>query len=170
MRTVHPGALLVVVPRHPNRFNDVASVIEQSGVSFARRSREGSGTEPESPEVLLVDSLGELLDFYAACDVAFVGGSLVPIGGHNLLEPAALGLPILTGPHNFNGEDIARLLISRGAAQVVADSRALGRTVTALLSDPAERARIGAEGRASVDGNRGALAKLLGLINPLLQQ
>ncbi len=170
VRTVHPGALLVVVPRHPNRFNDVASVIEQSGVSFARRSREGSGTEPESPEVLLVDSLGELLDFYAACDVAFVGGSLVPIGGHNLLEPAALGLPILTGPHNFNGEDIARLLISRGAAQVVADSRALGRTVTALLSDPAERARIGAEGRASVDGNRGALAKLLGLINPLLQQ
>ena len=170
VRKAHPGALLVIVPRHPNRFNDVADVVEHSAVSFARRSREGSGSEPDAPEVLLVDSLGELLDFYAAADVAFVGGSLVPIGGHNLLEPAALGLPILTGPHNFNSEDIARLLISRGAAEVVADARALGRRVAELLADPAERERIGAAGRASVDGNRGALANLLGLINPLLQQ
>jgi 3-deoxy-D-manno-octulosonic-acid transferase len=121
-------------------------------------------------DVLLVDTLGELLDFYAASDVAFVGGSLVAVGGHNLLEPAALGLPILTGPHNFNSEDIARLLISRGAAQVVPDARTLGRRVAELLSNPEERDRIGAEGRASVDSNRGALAKLLGLINPLLQQ
>ena len=170
VRSRYPDALLVIVPRHPNRFNDVAEVIQRAGVSFQRRSQaEPDGTSVVT-QVLLVDTLGELLDFYAASDVAFVGGSLVPIGGHNLLEPAALGLPILTGPHNFNSEEIARLLITRGAAEIVADAQTLGGKVTALLSNPGERARIGAEGRASVDSNRGALAKLLGLINPLLQQ
>ncbi len=185
VRQKHPNALLVIVPRHPNRFNDVASVIQQSGASFARRSTDGAadsgstvggtadGAEAADArgkvEVLLVDTLGELLDFYAASDVAFVGGSLVPIGGHNLLEPAALALPILTGPHNFNSEEIARLLVSRGAAEIVPDARTLGARVAALLSNAEERARIGAEGRASVDSNRGALSKLLGLINPLLQ-
>lgn len=171
VRSVHPDALLVVVPRHPNRFNDVSEVIRSSGARFLRRSKEAEADVPAAAiDVLLVDTLGELLDFYAASDVAFVGGSLVAVGGHNLLEPAALGLPILTGPHNFNSEDVARLLISRGAAQVVPDARTLGRRVAELLSNPEERDRIGAEGRASVDSNRGALAKLLGLINPLLQQ
>ena len=175
VRGPHPRALLVIVPRHPNRFDDVARVIESAGIRYVRRSRvvpdadgivRGMGTA----DVLLVDTLGELLDFYAAADVAFVGGSLVPVGGHNLLEPAALGIPILTGPHNFNSEDVARLLISRGAAEVVTDARGLGTRVAALLADPAERGRIGAVGQASIDSNRGALAKLLGLINPLLQQ
>jgi 3-deoxy-D-manno-octulosonic-acid transferase len=175
VRGPHPRALLVIVPRHPNRFDDVARVIESAGIRYVRRSRvvpdadgivRGMGTA----DVLLVDTLGELLDFYAAADVAFVGGSLVPVGGHNLLEPAALGMPILTGPHNFNSEDVARLLISRGAAEVVTDARGLGTRVAALLADPAERGRIGAVGQASIDSNRGALAKLLGLINPLLQQ
>jgi 3-deoxy-D-manno-octulosonic-acid transferase len=171
VRAAHPSALLVVVPRHPNRFNDVAGVLDGAGVRFVRRSQaDADDGDVANAQVLLVDTLGELLDFYAAADVAFVGGSLVPVGGHNLLEPAALGLPILTGPHNFNSEEIARLLISRGAAEVVADSRALGRRVAALLSDPAERSRMGAAGQASIDSNRGALAKLLGLINPLLQQ
>lgn len=171
LRGAHPRALLVIVPRHPNRFNDVAEVIQRAGVRFVRRSHGVSDSHSIAhAEVLLVDTLGELLDFYAAADVAFVGGSLVPVGGHNLLEPAALGLPILTGPHNFNAEDIARLLISRGAAEVVPDARTLGRRVSALLSDPQERSRIGAAGQASIDSNRGALAKLLGLINPLLQQ
>ena len=164
----YPEALLVLVPRHPNRFDDVADVVKRSGLTFLRRSSTASAGSDTN--VLLVDTLGELLDFYAAADVAFVGGSLVPIGGHNLLEPAALGLPILTGPHNFNSEDVARLLLSRGAAEVVQDARALGVRVASLLANPEERARIGEEGRASVDSNRGALAKLLGLINPLLQQ
>jgi 3-deoxy-D-manno-octulosonic-acid transferase len=119
--------------------------------------------------VLLVDTLGELLDFYAAADVAFVGGSLVPIGGHNLLEPAALGLPILTGPYNGNGPDIAKLLIERGAAEVVHGAEELGARVAALLADPDERDRIGTIGRDCVDSNRGALGKLLGLIEPLLR-
>jgi 3-deoxy-D-manno-octulosonic-acid transferase len=168
VRSAHPKALLVLVPRHPNRFNEVAATLTHLGVSFVRRSHETPSEPAGETEVVLVDTLGELLDFYAAGEVAFVGGSLVPIGGHNLLEPAALGLPILTGPNNFNSEDVARLLIARGAAEVVHNAQELGDAVAALLSDPEARARIGEQGRASVDGNRGALVKLLGLIDPLM--
>ncbi len=134
-----------------------------------RRSAAAGSSADATCEVLLLDSLGELLDFYAAADVAFVGGSLVPIGGHNLLEPAALGIPILTGPHNSNSEEIARLLIARGAAEVVGDGAQLGARVGALLADPAARERMGAAGRDSVESNRGALEKLLALIEPLLE-
>jgi 3-deoxy-D-manno-octulosonic-acid transferase len=172
VRGAHPRALLVLVPRHPPRFDEVADRLQRAGVRFVRHShlrREKAGAGASSADVLLVDTLGELLDFYAAADVAFVGGSLVPVGGHNLLEPAALGLPILTGPHNANGADIAKLLIARGAAEVVNDVGELGNRVSTLLSDRAERERIGALGRDSVDSNRGALAKLLGLIEPLLR-
>jgi 3-deoxy-D-manno-octulosonic-acid transferase len=172
VRATHPQALLVLAPRHPPRFDEVAKSLSQAGVSFERRSQAAAGaaddTGAQECQVVLLDSLGELLDFYAAADVAFVGGSLVPIGGHNLLEPAALGVPILTGPNNFNSAQIARLLIERGAAEVVRDAAQLGARVNALLADAGERARIGAAGRAAVDGNRGALAKLLGLIEPLL--
>ena len=124
----------------------------------------------EEAEVLLLDTLGELLDFYAAADVAFVCGSLVPIGGHNLLEPAALGLPILTGPHNANSEEAARLLMARGAAEVVRNPQELADKVIQLFSEPATRERMGAEGRAFVETNKGALAKLLGLVVPLIEQ
>jgi 3-deoxy-D-manno-octulosonic-acid transferase len=101
--------------------------------------------------------------------VAFVGGTLVPIGGHNLLEPAALGLPVLCGPHYFNSEDIARLLIERGALEIVRDAPGLAETLAMLLADPNERARRGQLGRASIEDNRGALEKLLRLIDPVLQ-
>jgi 3-deoxy-D-manno-octulosonic-acid transferase len=164
----HAGTLLVIAPRHPARFALVAQQLTAAGVRFARRSDGGAARSAEAPEVLLLDSLGELLEFYAAADVAFVGGSLVPVGGHNLLEPAALGLPILTGPNNFNGAEVARLLIARGAAEIVHNPQELGARVTALLSDPQERERIGARGRACVEGSRGALEKLLALIEPLL--
>ena len=160
VRGTHPRALLVLVPRHPPRFDEVASRLQRVGVRFARRSQrmgERAETAAANAEVLLVDTLGELLDFYAAADVAFVGGSLVPIGGHNLLEPAALGLPILTGPYNSNSADVARLLLERGAAELVHDAAELGHRVADLLSDPDERDRIG------------ALGKLLGLIEPLLR-
>jgi 3-deoxy-D-manno-octulosonic-acid transferase len=166
VRETHPRALLVLAPRHPNRFKDVAQSLQRAQVRFARRSEKAGQA---TADVLLVDTLGELLDFYAAADVAFVGGSLVPIGGHNLLEPAALGKPILTGPYNTNGEEIARLLVARGAAAVVHDAAELGGQVTTLLSDPQRRARMGELGRDCVDSNRGALAKLLGLIEPLLR-
>jgi len=172
VRGTHPRALLVLVPRHTPRFEEVAHGLQRAGIRFVRRSQragEKAGVAAGSADVLLVDTLGELLDFYAAADVAFVGGSLVPIGGHNLLEPAALGLPILTGPYNGNGPDIAKLLIERGAAEVVHGAEELGSRVAALLADPDERDRIGVIGRDCVDSNRGALGKLLGLIEPLLR-
>jgi 3-deoxy-D-manno-octulosonic-acid transferase len=170
LRSAQPAALLVLAPRHPPRFAEVAQLLQGSGVRFQRRSALADGGVDADCEVLLLDTLGELLDFYAAADVAFVGGSLVPIGGHNLLEPAALGMPILTGPNNFNGADIARLLIARGAARVVHNAGELAAGVGDLLADPAQRERMGAAGRASVDGNRGALSKLLALIEPLLAE
>jgi 3-deoxy-D-manno-octulosonic-acid transferase len=163
----HPGALLVLAPRHPPRFAEAAQQVAASGLTFVRRSQQ-QGPAAHDCQVLVLDTLGELLGFYAAADVAFVGGSLVGIGGHNLLEPAAVGLPVLTGPHNFNSADSARSLIGCGAAQVISNATELGERVAALLGDPQERARIGALGRACVEANRGALAKLLGLIEPLL--
>jgi 3-deoxy-D-manno-octulosonic-acid transferase len=168
VRAAHPGALLVLAPRHPPRFNEVAQALEALGVRFVRRSASVDDSAARDCAVVLLDSLGELLGFYAAADVAFVGGSLVPVGGHNLLEPAALGVPVLTGPHIFNSEQIARLLIARGAAQVVHDTAELASRVSELLADPDARERMGTAGRASVDSNRGALEKLLALIEPLL--
>lgn len=172
VRGTHPRALLAVVPRHPPRFEEVAGMLERAGVRYVRRSQragERAGAAAAAADVLLVDTLGELLDFYAAADVAFVGGSLVPIGGHNLLEPAALGVPVLTGPNNSNSAEIANLLTGSGAAGIVNDADELGRRVSELLSDPEQSERIGALGRDSVDSNRGALGKLLGLVEPLLR-
>ncbi len=168
VRSRHAQALVVVAPRHPARFAAVAALLATAGVACVRRSDGGDAAGAADAEVLLLDCLGELLEFYAAADVAFVGGSLVPVGGHNLLEPAALGVPILTGPHNFNGAEVAQLLIARGAAEIVHNPQELGARVSALLSDPAARERIGSQGRASVEGSRGALARLLELIEPLL--
>ena len=167
VRAVHPRALLVLAPRHPPRFVAVAQALEQAHIGFVRRSQ---GVPAEGCEVLLLDTLGELLDFYAAGEVAFVGGSLVPVGGHNLLEPAALGVPILTGPYNGNSEEIAQLLIARGAAEVVHDAAALAARVNALLADPQARARMGAAGGAAIAANRGAVRRLLALIEPLLDE
>ncbi len=161
-----PDALLVLVPRHRNRFDSVAALLRRRGVAFVARSTRERSTA--RVEVLLLDTLGELVMFYAAADVAFVGGSLVPIGGHNLLEPAALALPILTGPHNFNSEDIARLFVEVGAANVVTSPRELSAEVVRLLRDEAARKEMGTAGRRAVDENRGALTRLLNLIDPLI--
>ncbi|HPF27908.1 MAG: lipid IV(A) 3-deoxy-D-manno-octulosonic acid transferase [Steroidobacteraceae bacterium] len=162
----HPDALLVLVPRHPQRFAEVAALLERSDIPYVTRS---SGLPvPAGSSVFLLDTLGELLSYYAASDVAFVAGSLVPIGGHNLLEPAALGKATLTGPHNFNSEDIAKLLLERGAVELVTDAIALAASVVRLLSDADERQRRGAFGRAVVAENRGAVARLLPLLAPLI--
>jgi len=170
VRSRYPRALLVMAPRHPNRFGDVAAQLVSRGVRFVRRSQRPVAGALEEAEVLLLDTLGELLDFYAAADVAFVGGSLVPIGGHNLLEPAALGLPILTGPHNSNSEAAARALIAGGAAEIVQGPQDLGEKVAQLLAEPDTRERMGAAGRAFVEANKGALTKLLNLVVPLIEQ
>jgi len=157
--------LLLLVPRHPDRFESVAELLNRRGVKFVRRS---ARLVPDAAtRVLLVDSVGELAMLYAAADAAFVGGSLVPIGGHNLLEPAALGLPVLTGPSHANGEEIARLLLAEGAALEVRDARELAAAVGRLLADPQERRRMGDIGRRIVESNRGAVARLLELIEKL---
>jgi 3-deoxy-D-manno-octulosonic-acid transferase len=158
----HPDALLVLVPRHPNRFEGVAALLTRRGLRFLRR-RAGGRVEPDM-QVLLVDTVGELLAFYAGADAAFVGGSLVPIGGHNLLEPAALGLPVLTGPSDFNGREIAARLTRAGGALRVADAHELAVRLDELLRDTALRRRIGASARATVEANRGSVARLLDLI------
>ena len=121
-----------------------------------------------SAQVVLVDTTGDLASLYAAADVAFVGGSLVAIGGHNLLEPASFGLPVLTGPSYFNARDIARLLLIQGAALQVGNARELAAAVAQLLADPALRQRMGATGRHVVESNRGSVARLLDLIESLL--
>ncbi|MEJ2514947.1 MAG: lipid IV(A) 3-deoxy-D-manno-octulosonic acid transferase [Gammaproteobacteria bacterium] len=166
VRAVIPDALLYLVPRHPPRFEGVAELLRYRVGTFSRRSR-GEGPGPDD-SVFLVDTLGELPMFYAASDVAFVAGSLVPIGGHNLLEPAALGLPVLSGPHNFNAEDLAALLEEAGALEIVDGPDALGASVTKLLGDPVLRAERGNLARQAVADNRGALGRLLALIEPLL--
>jgi 3-deoxy-D-manno-octulosonic-acid transferase len=165
--TLPEGTLLLLVPRHPDRFDAVAELLARRGLNFTRRS---SGIAPDrATQVLLVDTVGELAALYAAADVAFVGGSLVPIGGHNLLEPAALGSPVLTGPCYSNAKDIARLLLAHGAALQVNDARELAAAVERLLADPLERRRMGDIGRHIVESNRGSVARLVALIEPLLQ-
>jgi 3-deoxy-D-manno-octulosonic-acid transferase len=161
-----PDALLLLVPRHPDRFEAVAGLLNARGLRFTRRS---GGVLPDAATpVVLVDTVGELAALYASADVAFVGGSLVPIGGHNLLEPAALGVPVLTGPSHSNAKDIAQLLLARGAALQVADARELETALSRLFRDPGERQRMGTSGRLVIESNRGSVARLLELIEPLL--
>ena len=165
---VHPRALLVLAPRHPNRFAEVAALLQSRGIGFVRHSDAAPRQTHGAAEVVLLDTLGELLDFYAAADAAFVGGSLVPVGGHNLLEPASLGVPLLSGPHQFNSAEVARLLTGRGGAVIVHGAAELAARLSAWLGDAGLRERVGAIGRAVVEENRGALERLLRLIEPLL--
>lgn len=164
-----PHALLVLAPRHPARFDAAAAAIAAQGFRCQRRSRgaqdPGGGLEYE---VLLLDTLGELPEFYAAADLAFVGGSLVPVGGHNLLEPVALGLPVLAGPALFSAPEVAQALASAGALRIVQDAAGLAAALAELLASPAERARAAAAGREVIAAHRGAAQQLLGLIDPLL--
>ncbi len=161
-----PDALLLLVPRHPERFEAVADEIGATGMPYVTRS---SGVVcAADTKVFLGDSMGELTTLYAAADVAFVGGSLVAIGGHNLLEPAALSIPVVAGPHNFNAADIAELFSESGAVELVSDAESLAASVLRLLNDPDERARRGSAGQRVVAGNRGALKRLLKMLQPLL--
>jgi 3-deoxy-D-manno-octulosonic-acid transferase len=160
------NALLLLVPRHPQRFDGVANLLAQRGIRFDRRSV-ARVVRPDA-QVLLVDSVGELAALYAAADVAFVGGSLVPIGGHNLLEPAALGVPVITGPYNANSPEIARSLVQSGGAVEVADAKGLADVLRQFFADPAMRQRAGARGREFVELHRGSVARLIDLIDPLL--
>ncbi|MEW6166999.1 MAG: lipid IV(A) 3-deoxy-D-manno-octulosonic acid transferase [Pseudomonadota bacterium] len=159
-----PGALLILVPRHPQRFDAVARQIEKAGLAYVRRSALETIPDSRFPiPVLLGDSMGEMFMYFAACDVAFVGGSLVPIGGHNVLEPALLGKPVLFGPHMHNFVAARELLMAVDAA-VEIRAASLADALAALLADPQRRARMGGAGHAAVAANRGARERLLALI------
>lgn len=162
LRSKVPGALLVLVPRHPQRFAAAAANVRATGLPFVTRS--GNGTVTPDTAVLLGDSLGELLALYAGADVAFVGGSLVPVGGHNLLEPAALGLPLLSGPQVFNAPETAAALDAAGALGWVDGVEGLCAALEALAASPALRRARGQAAAGVVDANRGALQAVLDLI------
>jgi 3-deoxy-D-manno-octulosonic-acid transferase len=161
-----PDALLILVPRHPERFDSVRQLLQRQ--DFAFMSRTSAEPVNAASSVFLGDTMGEVPLFYAASDIAFVGGTLVPIGGHNLLEPAALGLPVVTGPHLFNTQDIADMFVNIGALTRVADAEQLAVAITRLLQDKQTAMRLGNLGRDIVVSNRGALDRLLRLLEPLI--
>ncbi|HMA11307.1 MAG TPA: lipid IV(A) 3-deoxy-D-manno-octulosonic acid transferase [Steroidobacteraceae bacterium] len=163
-----PEMLLVLVPRHPQRFDEVAGLIEAAGLACQRRSALDGALMPDT-RVLLGDSLGELFAYYAACDVAFVGGSLAPLGGQNLIEPASAGRPVLVGPHTFNFEEATRLATEAGAALRVNDAADLMEYALKLLSDAPARTRMGEAGLAFAARHRGAAARVEGLVSQLLK-
>ncbi|MEY3661252.1 MAG: hypothetical protein RLZZ169_2078, partial [Pseudomonadota bacterium] len=157
-----PDLLLILVPRHPERFAAAALLCEEQGLQVVTRSS-GKRVSPET-RVLLGDSMGELLAYYSISDVAFVGGSLVDTGCQNVLEPAALGLPVLTGPSRYNFAEACELLQSAGNLRSVADESALAAEVAELLGDPIARARMGKAGMDCIQANRGALQRSWHLI------
>lgn len=166
--TAHADALLLLAPRHPPRFGEAAAQLEAGGWRYRRRSRCDVGEPlPADCQVLLIDTLGELMDFYAAADIAFVGGSLIAVGGHNLLEPAALGLPLLAGPYQTNSPQAAQVLADAGALAIVSDAAQLATRVQALIESPELRRSQGTHAREVLQAHSGALQRLLTLIEAL---
>lgn len=176
-----PNALLVLVPRHPQRFDEVAGLAERRGLRLARRSAWGgaaaaaaSGAShaiaplPADAAVLLGDSMGELGAYYAASDLAFIGGSLLPLGGQNLIEACAVGVPVLIGPHVFNFTQVTADAVAAGAALQVADPAALARALDALFADRARRVTMGAAASAFAARHRGATARTVDVLMALL--
>jgi 3-deoxy-D-manno-octulosonic-acid transferase len=169
VRTTAGGsnALLVIAARHPERFGEVERLCRQEGLSTVRRSELPIDSEPRADAVVL-DTIGELAPLYQIATAVFVGGSLVPAGGHNLLEPAACGKPIVVGPHTENFAEIVDAFLANGAAIQVRTERELEQTIVSLMADPVRRARLGAAARALVEANRGARDRTLTIIAELL--
>ncbi|WP_343348842.1 lipid IV(A) 3-deoxy-D-manno-octulosonic acid transferase [Pseudomonas sediminis] len=164
--TTRPDALLILVPRHPERFNSVHDLCISEGLKTRRRSM-GEAVQA-SDQVLLGDTMGELLFLYALADIAFVGGSLVANGGHNLLEPAALGKPVLSGPHLFNFLEIAAQLRDAGALSEVENAAQLADRIATLLNEPSEMQSMSQAGLSVLKANQGALERLLKGLQRLL--
>jgi len=164
----HPDALLILVPRHPERFNSVFELCQREGFATVRRST--GATVDAATSVLLGDTMGELLFLYALADSAFVGGSLVPNGGHNLLEPAALAKPVISGPHLFNFLDIAAQLNSAGALAEVDDAEGLATEVQRLFELPRDAQRMAEAGLNVMRRNQGALQRLLDGLGRLIDR
>lgn len=167
VRAHFPDLLLIIVPRHPERFDRAAGLSRRAGFKTLRRS----DNQPCSldVQVLVVDTMGELPLFYATADVALIGGSLVPHGGHNLLEPAALGRAVVTGPHFFNFTEITQRFLAAHAAIEVKDSQELAQTINTLLGDPQRRSEMGQAGLALIEQSKGASQRLLNLIDRHIQ-
>jgi 3-deoxy-D-manno-octulosonic-acid transferase len=157
-----PELLTVIVPRHPQRFEEVAALVKQRGYKVQRRS-ENRPIETDT-RIVIGDSMGEMFAYYAACDIAFVGGSLLPLGGQNLLEACAVGCPVIVGPHTFNFEDATRGAIEAGAAIRIGDAAELGGAVNRLLGDSNRRHAMAEAGKRFTDAHRGATGKTLALL------
>jgi 3-deoxy-D-manno-octulosonic-acid transferase len=162
-----PQALLILAPRHQDRFTEVAHIARGEGFGVLRRSSLAVDTDPRA-DVVVLDSIGELASVYQLATVAFVGGSLVPVGGHNILEPAVHGRPIVFGPYMSNFAEIAGLFLAHGAAVQVSGDTELESTLITLTTDPVRRAALGAAARALVEGNRGATARTLEMLARLI--
>lgn len=160
----HPNLLLVLVPRHPERADDIEPLCQ--GLSLVRRSH--GAQVGSSTQVLMLDTLGELMAFYGACDIALVAGSLVPRGGHNLVEPAAWGVPVLSGPSVFNFATMAEAMTAAGGLQIVEPGEPLVQALDVLLSDPQARAASGERAWQFAENNRGALGRVLNALENYL--
>jgi 3-deoxy-D-manno-octulosonic-acid transferase len=167
VRTEQPGCLLVLAPRHPERFDRVEALCGKAGFTTIRRTAQPARCDPEV-DVYLLDTLGELPVLYASADVAFVGGSLTPHGGHNLLEPASLGLPLLSGPHLFNFADAAERLTEAGALHIVRDARELAATLLKMLGDANLRHEAGERARREYLKNQGSADLVMEGLRPML--
>ncbi|MEZ0153116.1 MAG: lipid IV(A) 3-deoxy-D-manno-octulosonic acid transferase [Candidatus Reddybacter sp.] len=167
-----PDVLLVLVPRHPERFNEVGDLCTAGNYRLARRSKlQASESALDSKtQIVLGDTMGELLSFCGASDITFVGGSLVDVGGHNLIEPAAWGVPVLSGPHLFNFAEVSRLLDEAGGLEVCADASELAAVVVKLLADPGQYQQMSAAALAVTEANRGALDRLTALFESQICQ
>jgi 3-deoxy-D-manno-octulosonic-acid transferase len=167
VRRVQPTALLILAPRKPERFGEAEALARGEGLRVVRRSELAVDAEPRA-DVVILDTIGELAHLFQVATVVFVGGSLADHGGHNILEPAIFGKPVIFGPHMQNFKEIAEAFLANGAAIQVRSDRELDDTILALVRDPVHRARLGAAARALVEANRGAKSKTLAVIGELL--
>lgn len=162
--------LLLIVPRHPQRFNDVKSLVQTKGLQMCRRSELADDEVPAAVQVLLGDTMGEMFAHYAACDVAFIGGSLLPLGGQNLIEACAVGKPVLIGPHTFNFSAATENAIAADAAIRVTDADAMFIEAKRLLVDDVRRHEMGASAKRYAQQHRGATQRTVALIRQLLAE
>ena len=169
VRSTAPNTLLVLAPRNPERFGEAEQLARQEGWKVSRRSDLAIDAEPRV-DVVVLDTIGELATIYQIATVVFVGGSLVATGGHNVLEPAVFGKPIVFGPHMQNFLEIAEAFVSNGAGVQLAGEEQLEESFLSLMSDPVRRARLGAAARALVEANRGANEKSVSVLAALLPQ
>ncbi len=163
-----PGLLTVIVPRHPQRFDAVARLFEQRGISYQRRSLEES-VRPDTA-VVLGDSMGEMFAYYAACDVAFIGGSLLPFGGQNLIEACAVGKPVILGPHTWNFSEAAERAVEAGAAVQVGNEEGLAQELQALLQTPERCRRMGQAGLEFSRRHQGATEKVMNILGVIASE